>query len=151
MFVTFVDIVLKKNLISIDINVYTPGEKPYKCDKCQYSTARKDHLQKHIGRVHSSDMQYKCNKCEYRFDSEKKLNNHIRLMHTTNDDNNDGKRKHQCNICSKTFVCKSKLERHKLIHTDEKQFCCQYCHRRFRRKDHLQNHMKSSIHNDRFN
>ncbi|KAH9416383.1 hypothetical protein DERP_015413, partial [Dermatophagoides pteronyssinus] len=48
-----------KNLISIDINVYTPGEKPYKCDKCQYSTARKDDLQTHIGRVHSADIPFK--------------------------------------------------------------------------------------------
>ena len=53
------------------------------------------------------------------------------------------KKKHQCNICSKAFTLKYNLQRHKLIHTDERPFGCQYCHQRFRRKDSLQNHIKS--------
>ncbi|XP_055354014.1 PR domain zinc finger protein 15-like [Paramacrobiotus metropolitanus] len=44
--------------------------------------------------------------------------------------------------CSKYFSSKYKLLRHELIHSQEKRHHCQLCHKKFHRKDHLNNHLK---------
>ncbi|XP_075679286.1 uncharacterized protein LOC113798311 isoform X2 [Dermatophagoides pteronyssinus] len=134
----------KRHLLIRHLLVHST-DKPFKCNQCQYATKRNDNLLLHIHRVHSPVRPYKCDRCKYRFYSERKLNYHIRLMHTTNDDDDDnnGQIKHQCNICYKTFASKYNLDGHKLIHTDKKPFGCQYCQQRFRRKDTLQNHIKN--------
>ncbi|CAG2244594.1 unnamed protein product [Mytilus edulis] len=43
--------------------------------------------------------------------------------------------------CSKGFMSKFKLERHRLIHTCPRHHKCPYCDKSFNRKDHLKNHM----------
>ena len=47
-----------------------------------------------------------------------------------------------CSECGKEFFQKSKLERHKLSHTDECSLMCTVCGRGFKEKSNLYIHMK---------
>merc|ERR1719230_1305638 len=48
---------------------------------------------------------------------------------------------HACNLCSYATKRLPDLVRHmRLKHTDERPFQCQYCHRRFKLKQHVANH-----------
>lgn len=61
---------------------------------------------------------YKCKDCEKKFDKNWKLNVHIKT-HT---------KPHICGIddCKESFSIKSNLTRHKLTHTGEKPYICDY-------------------------
>ena len=40
------------------------GEKPYKCNNCDYASAWAGDLKKHL-KTHSGEKPYKCNHCDY--------------------------------------------------------------------------------------
>lgn len=46
-------------------------------------------------------------------------------------------------VCNKTFLSKYHVERHLRVHTREKPFSCKLCNNRYRRKEHLNDHIKS--------
>ena len=51
------------------------------------------------------------------------------------------KKVHVCDVCKKSFVYKSNLTRHILVHTGKKDFQCYVCLKKFSRKYHLTRHM----------
>ncbi|KAH9509719.1 hypothetical protein Btru_044331 [Bulinus truncatus] len=53
----------------------------------------------------------------------------------------------KCDECGKMFTDNYKLNRHKLIHTGEKPFKCQYCQKCFARKDKYMPHLKRHTEN----
>ncbi|ESN91387.1 hypothetical protein HELRODRAFT_142196, partial [Helobdella robusta] len=46
-----------------------------------------------------------------------------------------------CVVCLKTFNNSSALAKHKLIHSDDRKYCCPVCTKSFKRQDHLHGHM----------
>ncbi|XP_046913107.2 uncharacterized protein LOC124494017 [Dermatophagoides farinae] len=138
--------------------------KPYKCSRCNYATIRKSDLKRHLvtHSVKKSSNSFKCDHCDYISQRKSDLARHKRRKHPSNEpisesnssttiSNNvsinrihtdDKKSSYKCDICSKCFKLKSRFNRHKITHTDEWPFNCTNCSERFRRKDHLNNHIK---------
>lgn len=56
----------------------------------------------------------------------------------------DSVRPFVCDICKKTFIHQSKLERHRRMHTGERPFVCNFCNRTFRDRSHQLAH--ESVH-----
>ena len=52
-----------KQTLSIHKRIHT-GDKPYKCDACEYASNQKGNLIKHI-QIHTGELHYKCDFCEY--------------------------------------------------------------------------------------
>ncbi|XP_073709340.1 uncharacterized protein znf770 [Garra rufa] len=53
------------------------------------------------------------------------------------------KKSHQCDICLKIFSAPSKLKRHWVTHTGQRQFQCTRCQKSFTQPHHLKTHMQS--------
>ncbi|XP_064610484.1 sal-like protein 1 isoform X2 [Liolophura sinensis] len=62
-------------------------------------------------------------------------------MMNLNRQNADGKPNTTCNICLKTFACRSALEIHYRSHTKERPFKCEVCDRCFSTKGNMKQHM----------
>ncbi|OQV22924.1 putative Zinc finger protein PLAGL1 [Hypsibius exemplaris] len=77
-----------------------------------------------------------CSDCGKQFTTLESMQEHAKL--------HAGSRPHVCSFpfCRKFFTSKYKLLRHELIHSQEKRHHCPLCHKKFHRKDHLNNHLK---------
>ena len=61
-------------------SIFYIGEKPYKCDVCDYATTRRGNLRTHQ-RIHTGEKPYQCDICDKRFSTKPKLTQHI-FVHT---------------------------------------------------------------------
>ena len=75
--------------------------------------------------------------CGRNFKQKVLYNQHYRRVHAIKE------KKFKCLICEKLFCELSDFKRHQLIHTTEKEFVCDICSTRFRRKDNLIRHKRS--------
>ncbi|XP_058449903.1 zinc finger protein 883-like isoform X2 [Malaya genurostris] len=123
-------------------------ERPYKCNDCALRFVspmqRKHHENATHGGNHrikkckQAERQIMCEICGKKFRHKCKLNDHIQRVHLK-----VGIPK--CEKCGKTFTTKTSLERHMLLHTNEKPYACDQCDESFRRLLNLRHH-KSMVH-----
>ena len=106
-------------------------EKPFQCQLCYKSFARKDNLHSHLN---SHSNRFKCMTCSKCFATKQNLLRHDRI-HT-------GEKPFKCSTCLKEFRSHSDHAEHVRIHTGEKPFICMACHERFRIHADLKLHMK---------
>lgn len=52
-------------------------------------------------------------------------------------------RKHQCDLCGKTFIYQSNLNDHARIHSGDKPFVCNICGHKFSQSGHLMVHIRT--------
>ena len=59
------------------------GEKPFKCDKCNYAGTKGYNLEKHMWLVHKevAKKEFQCNLCEKSLATSGRLERHIELVH----------------------------------------------------------------------
>lgn len=109
------------------------GTKPFRCKVCDKCFSRRDKLQCH-NRVHSGERPYPCTVCGRAFAQSDKLKCHMRT-HT-------GERPHPCDMCDKRFARRDTLHCHRRTHTGEKPFSCVICAKQFARRDRLTCHKR---------
>ena len=108
---------ISDDFIDIHIQVRHPnGNDQFKCDECNFSTKRKDSLQRHRRLVHqlfnrdvgavaktwTEGKEYKCVLCKKLLTTEDDISDHLIFEIC----------KLTCNICDKKFTLKSSLDRH---------------------------------------
>ncbi len=113
------------------------GEKPYKCDKCEYSSAQRGSLNLHMLR-HSEQKNHQCQQCGKLF-----YTAHILNKHTRTHSGQEQYKVHRCTVCDKRFYYSNLLLRHMSIHTGEKPWACDVCGQTFTFRTGLNAHMKS--------
>ena len=111
-----------------DIDCGLHVDQKYECSKCNASFTRLADKRYHEDRCGTSV----CLSCGAHFSNLLKLRIHQRVHDETN----------KCQICKKCFGTKQSLERHKLVHTDEKAFECDICKQEFTLKCNHKRHMK---------
>ena len=116
--------------------------KPYKCDECEMSYSRSDHLQRHLI-THSSDPKpFPCELCIQRFSNKSHLNRHVKNIHGEGEKNI-----YKCDQCDMSFNKKHKMTKHmNQDHSDtsNNKYKCYYpfCHRIYHSKGKLDTHIE---------
>ncbi|XP_064482738.1 gastrula zinc finger protein XlCGF57.1-like isoform X2 [Ornithodoros turicata] len=133
----------------------------YQCIVCGKETSEKASLRDHYC-THATTSKFKCPACRRRFKSSYKFLQHYRHCHKSEKftcglcqytcrhkltlkrhllrhAGHDGKE--TCEVCFKRIVSEH-LPSHYLIHTGEKPFQCETCHKRFRSRHPFQCHVK---------
>lgn len=82
---------------------FLSGEKPFKCDQCDFACIQSFDLVKHKF-THSGDKPYKCDMCPKQFTRPARLRDHIRT-HT-------GEKPYVCDVCGKGFAIQTGLKSH---------------------------------------
>ena len=119
--------------------VYDEKENPkkFKCNTCNFSTATKGTLKKHIETVHEEIKPFKCNICNYKAAINSNLKHHIASIH-------QGIKAFKCNICNYKCAAKANLKRHtKSVHEGSKPFKCKLCDYETSRNSSLKGHIES--------
>ena len=147
----------------------------YKCDKCDYATARKDNLADHITRVHgekgfkcvccenvySSKKELilhlakvheklkviECDECDYATSKGKEMKRHVEKQHLKKGAARKEDTIHKCDQCNYASSNRSKLVRHvRGVHNKIKDYKCDQCSYAWTNKRYLMKHLKE-VHN----
>ncbi|CAH1954160.1 unnamed protein product [Acanthoscelides obtectus] len=112
---------------------------PFICSICKKGFMRKEYLEAHVSN-HNGIKNYNCTICDKKFVSQKNLDAHLKY--------HDGTLvKHTCNICEKKVT--TGFEEHLRIHSNLKEYECQYCDMRFNTKGTLRKHIVKKHPNDK--
>ncbi|XP_020810901.1 zinc finger protein weckle [Drosophila serrata] len=107
------------------------GIKPFTCDLCgkgfKYITGLKDHKL-----VHTDECPFECPDCHRRFKNKARLKIHSDT-HSANI--------YECGICGMKLKTRRTFNKHKLVHSDERQYKCDVCGSSFKRSKTLKSHL----------
>lgn len=135
------------------------GRFRYQCKICQNWFSKRYYLRTHE-RLHLGAKEFKCDTCGKMYTNQGNLDRHIRVTHKN-------ERRHECEICNKTFSQISILNQvlfincllkeniiytdicmfvhrwavqHRAVHITERNFACDLCPKTFKTKEYLQLH-----------
>ena len=101
----------KRSNLKSHLGLHNKDDCKHKCDDCDQTFAWKSSLNRHKEKVHmqSGDIEFSCDFCPRKFKLQSILKDHVKRDHFE-------ERKHQCDMCSKTFYKLHDLNYHRRLH-----------------------------------
>ena len=133
------------------------NEHPYKCEKCKRSFKYQRNLKMHIEIVHGEQEAYKCLICAQEIRTKGNLKRHLEEQHRIFDLENTIQAKETiktfvCDLCGRNFKRKEHLQTHMKVHTaSQSKVTCPVCGKQFSSQITLDRHqILHSSHRDQF-
>ncbi|XP_001991617.2 zinc finger protein 510 [Drosophila grimshawi] len=145
------------------------GERPFQCELCNARFAQRSNWRTHMLTTHQNKANFKCNQCDRQFKRRRLLDNHIKSRHTKLRDLrctqcdatfgnpvylrqhmlcHTGEKRFSCLICDKRFGRIENRNIHHFVHSIRKPYACLVCGKEFMRKQHIQQHIATSMHHN---
>lgn len=109
------------------------------CKKCN-KVISKSSIRKHLETHNEKRKMYRCLKCTRQFFSKKQLKQHVANYH----DKVARELDHLCNYCGKGCGSRAELKSHMLVHTDDRNYVCQICGKKYKNRGGLSQHTKTT-------
>eukprot|EP01083_Nonionella_stella_P004838 14127_1 len=123
--------------VNIRNTVYVSG-RSLKCIQCDKMFWFYPDFEAHMAICHNEHKPYHCMECDKQFETRIPLIRHIERNHIKK-----GKYKCDHDDCNKSFYHKSELNKHGLVHKEERTFHCDQCGKCFKQKGGLREHTRS--------
>ena len=104
-----------------------PGQKKVYGDK--------RYLNVYIDDQHGKEGMFSCNLCKNVSSTMKKVKSHLIRVHTIG-------AQYKCELCHRDFVYQSDMEKHMLVHKEDKPFMCNLCGAYFKSKIYITQHVQ---------
>ena len=105
---------------NLKIQKYHTGEKPFKCDRCNYECAEASNLKQHKQK-HSEKNIYFCKYCDYGTKYKHSIQNHEKVMHAYSGS------LFQCSLCDFKTLHDHRRVAHIKAHEENVHFDCNVC------------------------
>lgn len=128
-----------KDKYSLQQHNFKVHKKELHCPQCSKKFTYKSNLDRHILLHTEHKKSYICEKCGSAYFTPMALKEHFIYAHKFSKD-------FGCHICKKSFAAKRSLQRHQIVHSDERPYNCSLCSRSFKIKSNLVRH-KHLTHN----
>ena len=127
---------LKKHKRRHDIQdgILSIEDKRVECTQCGKAFYTKANLERHM-KSHFGIKDFQCVNCGKQYSSERSLQQHVAIVH-------HGQRGFECQECGKSFTRVTSLKVHRLTHTNETPYRCEFCTQGYKEKRNLMKHIE---------
>lgn len=146
-------------------NHQKPLPQKVKCELCNFITAKKTELTKHIQTAHRGHKVYMCETCGKKFQTDKTLEVHHKVVHLNQKpfsckmcdykagqkasliahmhSIHEGSKPYVCETCGYKTTSQSTLNAHKrMVHEKQRPHVCEHCGRSFAARAGMENHIQ---------